>query len=180
MGKHCLQSSIYRKNDLWNICWYYFISIHSSLGCCKNSLANAAKNKSRKTTNKRTKVPFKNIFSLMYRGYSKTFLKIVCSSSLFFPLYHEFSEQINTKFNSSQKKSSVVPTMVAATASGTLATIIMHPADFLKTRHVYNLPYFMGFNPKFYYKGLSVNLLRVVPHFNLVMIGIEQLKQNGF
>lgn len=88
--------------------------------------------------------------SLFYRGYSKTFSKVLVGSALFFPLT-DYS-RVLTNGN----------VMLASFLSGTISTLIIHPIDYLKTRHIYNQPLYQGLNPRIYYKGLSLNLLRVV------------------
>lgn len=102
---------------------------------------------------------------VFYRGYSKTFGKILLSSALFFPLYDMYYEKTSNA-------------IVSSFGSAVTSTLIMHPVDYLKTRHIYNLPLYQGFNPKIYYKGLSLNLLRIVPHFMIVMTIIDYLKNN--
>ena len=104
---------------------------------------------------------------LFYRGYSKTFTKIAISSSCFFPIYETINEKIDNP-------------MMASTFSGFLSAIIMHPADYLKTRHMSGKPLYQGLNPLIYYRGLSLNLLRIVPHFMITMTTIEYLKKIDF
>ena len=103
---------------------------------------------------------FPKAFAHYYRGYSKTILKIAISSSLFFPLYDTFKKRIEN------------PTL-SATASGVVATICMHPVDYLKTRHMAGLRLYDGYNPMTYYRGLTLNLLRIVPHFAITMSLID-------
>jgi len=116
---------------------------------------------------------------LFYRGYSKTFSKIALSSTFFFPLYDTFYE----KFKSPTK---------SALLTSILVTFIMHPIDYLKTRHIYNLPLYNELKPKIItktifnknvkvfiiplYKGIIINLLRIVPHFIITMNVIDYLK----
>jgi len=97
---------------------------------------------------------------IFYRGYSKTFTKITISSSCFFPIYDTINEKIKNP-------------VIASTLSGFISAIIMHPADYLKTRHISGKPLYQGLNPMIYYKGLSLNLLRIVPHFMITMSLIE-------
>jgi len=100
---------------------------------------------------------------LFYRGYSKTFGKVCLGSTLFFPLYSFYFDYFQNP-------------VYASLASSIISTCIMHPLDFLKTRHIYNLSLYQGFSPFIYYKGLSLNLLRVVPHFTIVMSIIHYLE----
>jgi len=53
----------------------------------------------------------------------------------------------------------------------------MHPVDYLKTRHMAGLKLYDGWDPRVYYRGLSINLLRIVPHFVVTMVVIEKLKE---
>jgi len=115
-------------------------------------------------------IPFRNEirkygFGIFYRGYSKTFVKIGISSSLFFPLYDYFKEKITN------------PVFSAALSAG-VTTVCMHPIDYLKTRHMAGLKLYNGLNPLNYYKGLTINLMRIVPHFIITMNIIEILEKN--
>ena len=101
---------------------------------------------------------------LFYRGYSKTFTKIAISSACFFPIYDIINEKIKNP-------------IVASTTSGFISAVIMHPVDYLKTRHMSGKPLYQGVNPLQYYRGLSLNLLRIVPHFIITMTTIEYLKK---
>lgn len=100
----------------------------------------------------------------LYRGYSKTFAKIALSSSIFFPLYDTIKAKINNPY-------------LSASCSGIVACILMHPIDYLKTRHMAGLNLYEGWNPLIYYRGLSINLLRIVPHFVITMGVIEGMKK---
>ena len=102
---------------------------------------------------------------LLYRGYTKTVGKMLVSSSLFFPMYDYFYEKSNKN------------AALAAFGSAMTSTTIMQPLDYLKTRHIYGLQLYQGLHPSIYYKGLSLNLFRVVPHFMIVMTSIEYLNK---
>jgi len=102
--------------------------------------------------------------SILYRGYSKTFAKIAISSTIFFPLYDTIKTKIDNPYFS-------------AGCSGVVACVLMHPVDYLKTRHMAGLKLYDGWNPLTYYRGLSINLLRIVPHFVITMGVIEFLKE---
>jgi hypothetical protein len=103
-------------------------------------------------------------FRIFYRGYSKTFVKIAISSSLFFPLYDYFKEKISNP-------------VVSSALSGGLTSICIHPVDYLKTRQMAGLKLYNGINPLHYYKGLTLNLMRIVPHFMITMNMIEILEK---
>ena len=109
----------------------------------------------------------KNGLGLFYRGYSKTFTKILIASSLFFPLYDYCKEYTG---------SSIVSSFISATIS----TTAMQPLDYLKTRHIYGQTLFQGFDPRPYYKGYSLNMMRVVPHFMITMCVIDLLERTIF
>ena len=96
-------------------------------------------------------------FSLLYRGYSKTFAKATIGSSMFLPIYDCVNKQLDNSF-------------LASGISAVISTTLLHPIDYAKTRQVYGL----GFN--YALRGLNVNLLRVVPHFIIMMSTIEYIK----
>ena len=99
-----------------------------------------------------------------YRGYSKTFSKTILSGSMFFPLYDYSKAYLNNP-------------LLASAFSGFVSATLMHPIDYLKTRHIAGLKLYDGLNPRTYYKGYSINLLRIVPHFVITMGVIEWVKE---
>lgn len=125
---------------------------------------------------------------LFYRGYSKTLIKSSLGSVCFFPLYDMFNSYTNNSF-------------IASILSATVSTTIMQPIDYMKTRQIYgNFIFFKQsplttlsnlfqhksqhthtyslyhhINPCF--KGLTLNLSRVVPHFVITMMSIEGLNK---
>jgi len=103
---------------------------------------------------------------IIYKGYSKTIIKATIGSSLFFPFYDFFNTTINNPF-------------YASFCSATLSTLILHPIDYIKTRNIFGLKWFNGFNPFVYYKGLSLSLARVVPHFMITMIVVDYLEKKS-
>lgn len=109
----------------------------------------------------------------MYRGYSKSFTKVAIGSSLFFPL-NDICKDYFRKF---QSLSSMQQAVCASFSSAVISTTIMHPVDYMKTRHIYNQPVFAGWNPLHYYRGYTLNLLRVVPHFTITMSVIAYLEK---
>jgi hypothetical protein len=102
---------------------------------------------------------------LFYRGYSKSFSKSIAGATLVFPLYDISKQHISN-------------ITVAAIFSALISTILIQPLDYMKTRHVYGQSFSHGFHPTKYYKGLSVNLLRIIPHFIITMNVIEYIKAN--
>lgn len=101
-------------------------------------------------------------YGSIYNGYSKNLLKTTIGSLLFFPLNDTFKEYFHNP-------------ILASACSAIISTTLCHPADYMKTRQIYGLPWFQGYNPKQYFKGLSINLIRIVPHFVIVMTTIEYL-----
>lgn len=105
---------------------------------------------------------------LWYRGYSKTLAKSVGVTSLLFPLNDFY-------------KSIFVSTAFAAGLSAFTVTAVIHPLDYLKVRHIANQDLYpkihnMSTFLKYYYRGVHINLMRVVPHFMITMTLIEKLK----
>ena len=111
-----------------------------------------------------TEISKYNLF-ILYRGYSKSFIKSSLSCSIYFPLYDTLS------YNNENK-------IINSVLSSGIATLIIHPIDYLKTRHIAGLPLFNGINPLNYYRGLTLNMTRIVPHFVITMYCIEQLSNN--
>ena len=105
---------------------------------------------------------------VLYRGYSKSLVKVVTGSVLFFPLTDKFRSL-------SIVKDPFINTFIASAGAAVVSTLVIHPVDYLKTRHVYGNAWTERWNPMAYYKGVSLNLLRVVPHFTIVMCIIHIL-----
>lgn len=113
---------------------------------------------------------------LFYRGYSKTFSKYAIGSTLYFPLFDTFNDLFKNKL---KIESPTLSAMASSITTATMATTIMQPIDYMKTRHVMGNTYnhlqkgniIQAIKP--YYKGLSLNLFRVVPHFCITMTVID-------
>ena len=103
---------------------------------------------------------------LFYRGYSKTLSKVMIGSAMFFPLYDMYYDYFGGA-------------IYASFFSGLTSTMIIHPVDYLKTRHIYGQKLYAGLNPVTYYKGISLNLLRIIPHFMIVMTTIDYLSKKN-
>jgi hypothetical protein len=100
---------------------------------------------------------------VLYRGYSKTISKIIVSSSLFFPLYDYYLDYI-------KKQNIKYDYVLASGLSGFTTTLITHPIDYLKTRHIYGHANLYDSSNIFnYYKGISLNMMRIVPSFIITM-----------
>jgi len=100
---------------------------------------------------------------VLYRGYTKSFGKICMGSMTYLPIYSYINEKIEHPF-------------ISSFLSACLSTIFIHPIDYMKTRHVYGLNIYNGFNITSYYKGIFINLCRIVPHFTIMMTIIDYLK----
>ena len=98
-----------------------------------------------------------------YRGYKQTLIKTTCGSALFYPLFDIFHEYTNA--------------FLASVASAIVSTTLTQPIDYIKTRRMYGLS-LNGWNILPYYRGLSLNLGRVVPHFTITMTMIDYLKRS--
>lgn len=117
-----------------------------------------------------------NGFKVLYRGYSKTFGKILLSSTLVFPLYETFMDQTHSP-------------LLASASSAAISTCAMQPFDYLKTRQLYGNDLkeksesirarmsWYRHNVLTCYKGLHINLLRIVPHFAITMCVQEYIKE---
>lgn len=97
---------------------------------------------------------------ILYSGYSMSFAKVCVGSSLFLPLYDYIRAYIPNP-------------AVASGITAIISTTIMQPIDFQKTRQTHLQSGWFGWNPLAYYRGLSLNLLRVVPHYMIVMTLID-------
>ena len=100
---------------------------------------------------------------LLYRGYGQGIAKNLVGSSLYFPIYDWCKGHTTNSFS-------------AALVTAVGATLVTSPVDYIKTRRMAGENLCQGFNPATYYKGLSLNMARVIPHFILTMTLIESLK----
>lgn len=105
---------------------------------------------------------------VLYRGYSKSFSKILCGSALYLPLYTKTRNHISNP-------------ICASFVSAVVSTTLIHAVDYLKIRHVANKKICNWWKVSILFKGLSLNLLRIVPHFMIMMTTIDYLsKKNIF
>ena len=102
-------------------------------------------------------------FQLAYRGYSKTLSKTTVSGALFLPIYDISKSTFENPF-------------IASLVSATISTTAMQPLDYLKTRHMsgMNMVYDQHMTSHLF-RGLTINLSRVVPHFAIVMTMTDYL-----
>lgn len=98
--------------------------------------------------------------SILYQGYTKTVKKYGVGSLCFLPIKDYFTPKLGST------KSAFI--------SAVISTIIIHPFDHMKVRQSYGIK-----SPtiKNMYKGLSLNLLRVVPHFTIMMTAIDFIEK---
>lgn len=118
-----------------------------------------------KTKNLAWEISKNNLF-IIVQGYSKLFIKSSVSCSIFVPLYDTLRIHNENK-------------IINSVVSASIATLIIHPIDYLKTRHIAGLPLYNGINPINYYRGLTLNMTRIVPHFVITMYCIEKLSNNN-
>lgn len=108
-----------------------------------------------------------NNLMVFYKGFSKSLIKSAIGSSLFLPLFDIYNQHIQN------------PSLSAFLSAITAGTI-MHPFDFLKTRHIGGLDWFVGYNILNYYKGYTLSMMRLVPHFIIMMTTIDYLEKYTF
>lgn len=108
---------------------------------------------------------------IFYRGYSKSFGKTILGSALFFPLYSRITEFLK----STNQNDRYIPLMASA-ISAIVSTTFVHPIDYAKTLHILRDTHNFKFRFRDMFKGLHLNLMRVVPHFMIVMSGTELMK----
>lgn len=100
-----------------------------------------------------------NPIKTLYSGYRWTFIKAGITGPLFFPLNDYFKHKTNSVF-------------FGSLITSVISTTLMQPLDYFKTRSMYG----NQIDTKNLFKGLSLNLMRVVPHFVIVMTTIDYLK----
>ncbi|QIN54451.1 mitochondrial carrier-like protein [Cedratvirus kamchatka] len=102
---------------------------------------------------------------IFYRGYSKTLIKSTLGSVFYLPLFDLFDERLHSPG-------------LSAVCSSVISCTLMQPIDYMKTRQIYGKAFFSGFSPLPYFRGLSLNLLRVVPHFYITMSLIKFIENS--
>jgi len=99
----------------------------------------------------------------IYRGFSKSLSKSIVLTSTIFPLFDFYKKYFNV--------------FSASCLTSLTVTCVLHPIDFLKVRHISNLKLYER-NLWYYYTSFSLNLLRCVPHFVIVMTVTDLIKNN--
>jgi hypothetical protein len=100
---------------------------------------------------------------LFYRGITQSASKSMLISSILFPTYDFYGQYTSKPY-------------LQALGTTLTVTVITQPLDLMKVRKIANKPIFLGFNPLNYYHGISLNLMRSVPHFMITMTLLEKLK----
>lgn len=103
-----------------------------------------------------------NGLRVIYRGYTKNIVKVLVGATTYLPIYdklHQFG----------------LNTFQSALGSAVISTTIMQPIDFAKTVHT------AGFNwrrcsLREYFRGYHINMMRIIPHFMIMMGTTEYLK----
>ncbi|SPN79685.1 Mitochondrial carrier-like protein [Brazilian cedratvirus IHUMI] len=97
---------------------------------------------------------------IFYRGYSKTLSKSTLGSVLYLPLFDLFDQRLQNP-------------ALSSVCSAIISCTLLQPLDYMKTRQVFGKDV-----PPLYFRGLSLNLLRVVPHFCITMSLIKLIEGN--
>lgn len=99
-------------------------------------------------------------YRVLFRGYNKTLLKSSFGTALYYPLYDYAFGYFNNIIYAS-----IISAIISAT--------LLQPIDYYRTRHIYSSIWYLGLRPKNLFKGLSLNLARVVPHFVIMMVLLD-------
>lgn len=100
---------------------------------------------------------------IFYRGYSKTLSKSTLGSILYLPLFDSFEERLRNP-------------LLSSLCSAVISCTLLQPIDYMKTRQVFGKD--LPSSPLMYFRGLSLNLLRVVPHFCITMSLVTFVERN--
>lgn len=102
---------------------------------------------------------------LIYRGHSQTIAKNIVLYSLLYPTYDFY-------------KSKELSPFMASTLTTISTTGVLHPIDLCRVKMMAGQSPFVNTKLKDYYKGISINLMRTMPHFVITMTGINYLMTN--
>jgi hypothetical protein len=109
---------------------------------------------------------------LAYRGFSKSASKVLVGSPLFMPIY----DAARGWFAARDDISVSAQRLLASATSAVVSTTLMHPLEYLKTTHIYAGKSAMhGWDVRRYFRGLPLNLARIVLHFCIFVGGSEAL-----
>jgi len=99
----------------------------------------------------------KNIVGTMYKGYSQSILKNILLYSSLFPIYDFYKSNISTN-----------PLVISPLTTLTI-TLYLQPVDYIKVNLMAGNKIFI----KDLYKGMSLHLMRSIPHFMITMTVTE-------
>ena len=96
-----------------------------------------------------------------YQGYRFTLGKNIMGGIIYLPLYDLMNQRIMNP-------------MLSGFTTAIIGTVIMHPIDLFKTRTIGNQSNIYIQN---IFRGLGINLARIVPHFTIMMTVIDWIKK---
>lgn len=99
----------------------------------------------------------------VYRGFSKSLTKSVILTSTIFPIFDLYQKHMNI--------------FLASCLTSITVTTFLHPIDFLKVRQISNLKLYQN-KLGYYYTSYSLNLIRCLPHFVIMMNVTSYIKCN--
>lgn len=102
-----------------------------------------------------------NPISFYYQGYAPALWKATTGGAIYFPL----KDYLTSKTDNN---------VIASMLSAIIATTICQPADWLKTRLMSGEKFKLS-QMKYSYKGYTLNLIRIVPHFTITMCIYDHL-----
>lgn len=101
--------------------------------------------------------------NFFYQGYKKSLFKSCIGGALFFPLNDLFKDQFKNQ-------------IISSGLSAFVAVTILQPIDYLKTREMFGKSFDYK-DLKIMYTGYGLNLMRVIPHFIIVMTMADYLQK---
>jgi hypothetical protein len=106
--------------------------------------------------------------NMFYHGFSQTIGKNIALYSILFPTYDYYKSLLK---ETKPLIANIDNASILAAPMTTLTTaLILQPIDFLKVRMMANKSISLGWNPLTYYKGLSLHVMRALPHFTITMV----------
>ncbi len=116
------------------------------------------KNLKQRNENVRAIVRDNGAFTL-YRGFPTAVARTFMSYGLLYPTYDLYKNRLK----GTRAESFVAPLAIFT------STVAMQPLDYIKTRMIAKMPFNHGWNVPAYYRGMTLQLLRVVPRFWITM-----------
>ncbi len=95
-----------------------------------------------------------------FNGLKLTLTKSILGGAVYFPVYDYFLKKNNNP-------------ILSGVITSIIGTIILHPIDLYKTRQIALVEQVYIKN---IFRGLAINLCRIVPHFTIMVTVIEKLK----